>query len=64
MQWTRPLSAASSDELGRLPRVIASGFSHTTCLPAASAAGDLLEVQVVGRGDVDDVDRVVREQAS
>ena len=33
-----------------------SGFSHSTCLPASSAAGIHSRVQVVGQRDVDRVD--------
>ena len=41
--------------------VIARGFSQTTCRPAARIAERLRQVEVVGRGDVDDVDaRVAR----
>ena len=36
--------------------VPASGFSHATCLPASSAAIDMLRVHVVRRADVDQAD--------
>ena len=60
---TRPLSAGEARRARRTPSlVIASGFSHTTCLPAARICVDLRGVELVGAGDVDDVDRVVRAQ--
>ena len=40
----------------------ANGFSHSTCLPARSAAIVISQWLAVGRGDVDDVDVGIGEQ--
>ncbi len=58
---TSPLASASASSSAVSAAVIASGFSQTTCLPASSAARACGEVQLVGRGDVDDVDALVGE---
>ena len=51
-----PDEAAASTSRCAPARRCASGFSQTTCLPAASAASASGSVQVVGRADVHDVD--------
>ncbi len=58
---TRPLSAASRDQLGRLVR----GHRQRLLAHHVAAGGedlpDLRVVEVVGRGDVDDLDAIVGE---
>ena len=54
----RPGATSSADSA----EVIASGFSHTTWLPGGEDPPDLRVVELVGRGDVDDLDALVGEQ--
>ena len=55
----RPAAAAIASASAT---VLASGFSHSTCLPAASAAMRDLGVAVARRADVDQVDVVPGDQ--
>ena len=52
-----PRRSRSADSAG----VMASGFSHTTCLPAREGGLRVLVMKVIRRGDVDDVDARVVE---
>ena len=56
-----PASLGELEQLRRLLRVIASGFSQTTCLPASSACLRLRVVEMVRRRQMDDVDAIVGE---
>ena len=57
-----PASAQASTIVCASPAVSASGFSHSTCLPARAAAIVHARVEVVRQRDVDGVDVGVREQ--
>ena len=58
--WFVPMhdagGAAGLDHLCASARVSASGFSHSTCLPARGGGQRLRAVQLVGGADVDGVD--------
>ena len=56
-----PGGLGEREQLGVCALFIASGFSQTTCLPAASVVADLPVVEMVGGREVHDVDALVGE---
>ena len=61
MAWRTFFAAALAASDAASALVVASGFSHSTCLPASIGRRRHREVARVGRADVDGVDRRIGE---